>query len=71
EFQKLGVPLLIGTCRKSFIGHLLKKNNPKERVWGPAATCCAAIASGADILRVHDVKEMYDVCRVADAIWRN
>ncbi|MGL5881545.1 MAG: dihydropteroate synthase [Xenococcaceae cyanobacterium] len=71
EFQKLGVPILIGTSRKSFIGHLLNKSNPKERVWGTAATCCAAIASGADILRVHDVKEMYDVCRVADAIWRN
>ncbi|MGL5875094.1 MAG: dihydropteroate synthase [Xenococcaceae cyanobacterium] len=71
EFQKLGVPILIGTSRKSFIGHLLNKSNPKERVWGTAATCCAAIASGADILRVHDVKEMYDVCRVADAIWRD
>lgn len=71
EFKKLGVPILIGTSRKSFIGHLLNKSNPKERVWGTAATCCAAIANGADILRVHDVKEMYDVCRVADAIWRN
>ncbi|MEM9093191.1 MAG: dihydropteroate synthase, partial [Cyanobacteria bacterium P01_F01_bin.53] len=33
--------------------------------------CCAAIAGGADILRVHDGKEMVDVSRVADAIWRN
>jgi dihydropteroate synthase len=70
EFQKLGLPILIGTSRKSFIGHLLNKSNPKDRVWGTAATCCAAIAAGADILRVHDVREMYDVCRVADAIWR-
>ena len=71
EFCNLEVPILIGTSRKSFIGHLLNKNSPKDRVWGTAATCCAAIANGADILRVHDVAEMSDVIKVADAIWRN
>jgi dihydropteroate synthase len=71
EFRNLGVPILIGTSRKSFIGHLLDRSNPKDRVWGTAATCCAAIAAGADILRVHDFAQMYDVCRVADAIWRD
>lgn len=70
EFRRLGVPLLVGTSRKSFIGRILDRPHPKERVWGTAATCCAAIAAGADILRVHDVAEMHDVCRVADAIWR-
>lgn len=71
EFCNLEVPILIGTSRKSFIGHLLNKNSPKDRVWGTAATCCAAIANGADILRVHDVAEMSDVIKVADAIWRD
>jgi dihydropteroate synthase len=70
EFHSLGVPLLVGLSRKSFIGHLLNKPNPQERVWGTAAACCGAIASGVDILRVHDVEPMYDICRVADAIWR-
>jgi dihydropteroate synthase len=70
EFCSLEVPILIGTSRKSFIGRLLNKNNPKDRVWGTAATCCAAIANGADILRVHDVAEMFDVIKMADAIWR-
>jgi dihydropteroate synthase len=70
EFSHLGVPILVGTSRKSFIGHILEKNAPQERIWGTAATCCAAIAAGVDLLRVHDVAEMYDVCRVADAIWR-
>jgi dihydropteroate synthase len=70
EFHSLGVPLLVGLSRKSFIGHLLNKPNPQERVWGTAAACCGAIAFGADILRVHDVEPMYDVCKVADAIWR-
>lgn len=70
KLRSLGCPLLVGTSRKSFIGHILHQPDPQQRVWGTAATCCAAIASGADILRVHDVAEMRDVCQVADAIWR-
>ncbi|MDX2097943.1 MAG: dihydropteroate synthase [Leptolyngbyaceae cyanobacterium bins.59] len=70
RFQSLGCPVLVGASRKSFIGHLLNQPDPKERVWGTAAACCAAIANGADIVRVHDVREMGDVCRVADAIYR-
>ncbi|MEQ8753650.1 MAG: dihydropteroate synthase [Coleofasciculus sp. G1-WW12-02] len=69
-FRYLGVPILVGVSRKSFIGRILNQPDPKQRVWGTAAACCAAIASGSDILRVHDVSEMHDVCRVADAIWR-
>ena len=70
EFRAIGLPLLVGTSRKSFIGKILNQPDPQARVWGTAATCCAAIAGGADILRVHDVRELHDVCRVADAIWR-
>lgn len=70
EFHHLDVPILVGTSRKSFIGHILQKSDPQARIWGTAATCCSAIAHGADILRVHDLAEMYDVTRVADAIWR-
>ncbi len=70
EFRSLGCPILVGTSRKSFIGHILNQPIPQERVWGTAATCCAAIAGFADILRVHDLREMRDVCQVADAIWR-
>ncbi|HBL11373.1 MAG TPA: dihydropteroate synthase [Cyanobacteria bacterium UBA11162] len=69
-FTSLDVPILVGVSRKSFIGHILNQPDPKRRVWGTAAACCSAIASGADILRVHDVSEMGDVCKVADAIWR-
>jgi dihydropteroate synthase len=69
-FRGLGYPLLVGPSRKSFIGHILNRPDPKERVWGTAAACCAAISGGADILRVHD-GQMHDVCRVADAIWRS
>jgi dihydropteroate synthase len=69
-FRALGVPILVGVSRKSFIGRLVNQPDPKGRVWGTAAACCSAIAGTADILRVHDVLEMRDVCRVADAIWR-
>jgi dihydropteroate synthase len=70
HFRNLGCPLLVGPSRKSFIGQILDQPDPQQRVWGTAAACCAAIAGGADILRVHDGAEMHDVCRVADAIWR-
>jgi dihydropteroate synthase len=70
KFRSLGVPILVGVSRKSFIGRILNQPDPKARVWGSAAACCAAIAGSADILRVHDVLELRDVCRVADAIWR-
>ncbi|WP_254173074.1 dihydropteroate synthase [Planktothrix pseudagardhii] len=70
ELRSLDCPILVGTSRKSFIGHLLNQPDPKQRVWGTAATCVAAIGNSADILRVHDVKEMVDVSRVADAIYR-
>jgi dihydropteroate synthase len=68
--RSLGAPLLVGASRKSFIGHVLNQPDAQQRVWGTAAACSAAIAGGADILRVHDAQEMHDVCRVADAIWR-
>ncbi|GBF79307.1 dihydropteroate synthase [Aphanothece sacrum] len=70
ELKLLGFPLLVGVSRKSFIGHILQQNDPKQRIWGTAAACCGAIAGGADILRVHDVAQMSEVVQVADAIWR-
>lgn len=71
KFKVLNSPILIGTSRKSFIGRILNQSDPSKRIWGTAATCCGAVANGANILRVHDVAEMYDVMRVADAIWRS
>lgn len=70
HLRALGYPLLVGPSRKSFIGQILDRPDPEERVWGTAAACSAAIAAGANILRVHDVEPMVDVCRVADAIFR-
>ena len=70
RLKDLGLPLLVGTSRKSTIGRLLGGLPPEERVEGTAATVALAIAGGADIVRVHDVHEMARVCRVSDAIVR-
>ncbi|MEG4058538.1 MULTISPECIES: dihydropteroate synthase [unclassified Microcoleus] len=71
KFRVLNCPILIGVSRKSFIGHILNQQEAKQRVWGTAAACTGAIANSADILRVHDVREMGEVSQVADAIFRN
>lgn len=69
ELKSLGKPILVGTSRKSFIGKIL--NLPmEERLLGTAATVVLAISRGADAVRVHDVKEMVQVARMADAIVR-
>jgi dihydropteroate synthase len=69
EFKKrFHYPILLGTSRKSFIGKITGKENPQDRVWGTAATIAIGINNGADIVRVHDVKEMIDVVSVSDVI---
>ncbi|HEU0291596.1 MAG TPA: dihydropteroate synthase [Anaerolineales bacterium] len=69
EIRALGYPVLLGPSRKSFIGFTLDLP-PDERVEGTAATIAIGIARGADIIRVHDVKEIGRVARMTDAIVR-
>ena len=69
ELRVLGRPVLIGTSRKSTIGKVLDLP-VEERLEGTAATVAIAIAHGADIVRVHDVKAMVRVARMADAVVR-
>lgn len=69
ELRDLGLPLLVGTSRKTTIGAVLEL--PEDaRGWGTAATVAISIANGADIVRVHDVAEMKQVCVMTDAIVR-
>jgi dihydropteroate synthase len=65
ELKELGLPILVGTSRKSFIGKLLDLP-VDERGEGTAATVTAAVLRGADVVRVHDVEAMTRVARVAD-----
>jgi len=69
ELRDLGLAILLGTSRKSTIGAVLDLPVEK-RVFGGAATCALGIAGGADILRVHDVREMKQVAVMADAVVR-
>jgi dihydropteroate synthase len=74
ELKALGCAIMVGTSRKSFIGRIIAEGSepppPSERVWGTAATLAVSIANGASVVRVHDVAEAVQVCRVADAIVR-
>jgi dihydroneopterin aldolase/2-amino-4-hydroxy-6-hydroxymethyldihydropteridine diphosphokinase/dihydropteroate synthase len=75
-----GYPLVIGASRKSFLGSILsqqdndvayqgRQTTPKERGWATAAAVACAVQQGAAVVRVHDVPELGDVVKVADAIW--
>ncbi len=72
DLAELGYPLLVGTSRKGFLGATLAKSGkpapPDRRIWGSAATVTASILFGAHIVRVHDVAEIAQVARVADAV---
>jgi dihydropteroate synthase len=69
EIRALGYPVLLGSSRKSFIGFTLDLP-ADQRIEGTAATIAVGIARGADIIRVHDVKEMSRVAMMTDAIVR-
>jgi len=69
ELKVMGRPILMGTSRKSTIGYVLDLP-VAQRLEGTAATVALAIANGADIVRVHDVKEMVRVVRMSDAVVR-
>jgi len=69
ELRVLGLPILLGTSRKGFIGYTLDAT-PDDRSEGTAATVALGIVRGADVVRVHDVRAMVRVARMADAALR-
>ncbi len=70
QLKALGYPVLVGTSRKSFIGHLLGGLPPEERLEGTLATLALAVAWGADVVRVHDVQAAVRAVTIADALCR-
>ncbi len=68
RLAELGLPLLVGPSRKSFLRAAIGDVPARQREWGTAAAVTAAVLLGAHIVRVHDVAPMVDVVRVADAL---
>jgi dihydropteroate synthase len=69
QFSVLYRPIMVGTSRKSFIGTILGRD-AGDRAFGTAATVALAVAKGASILRVHDVRQMRDVAIMSNALMR-
>lgn len=67
EFRVLGLPILVGPSRKSFLGAILERG-PRERVLGTAAACVTAAERGAHLVRVHDVREVKEAMKVFDSL---
>ena len=68
EFQDLGCPILVGASRKSMIGQILNDRSVDDRLTGTIAVHYHAMINGANIIRVHDVKEAHDSLQVFNAI---
>ena len=68
RIAELGFPILSGPSRKSFLKAALGDVPPADRLWGTAAAVATSVILGAHIVRVHDVAQMVQVVRVADAI---
>lgn len=63
-----GFPILVGASRKSFIGKVLGREEPRQRLYGSLASAAIAVFNGADIVRVHDVRESVEAVLIADSI---
>jgi dihydropteroate synthase len=70
ELVALGRPVVVGTSRKTFLGRLTGREDPRERLPGTIATSVLALAQGASIFRVHDVAPVRDALLVAAATLR-
>jgi dihydropteroate synthase len=71
EFKRIGAPICVGTSRKSFIGKILGISGTDGRLAGTIATCVVAIMNGANILRVHDVREAVEAAAITDRILKS
>lgn len=70
-FKKLNYPILVSVSNKSFIGKILEKKNPADRLYGSIAAEVFATLNGADIIRTHNVKETKDAVLVAQKFSKN
>jgi len=66
--MRLGQPILISVSNKSFLGKLLKKENPSDRLFGSLAAETVSVLNGADIIRTHNVKQTQDAITIAEKL---
>lgn len=71
ELRHLGRPLLVGVSRKSFIGKILGRSDPRDRLIGSLACAAIAVVNGAHVVRTHDVKETLEAVRMAERLRRS
>ena len=69
ELADIGCPILVGASRKKFIGQLLGRDNPDDRLAGSLGIAAWLVAQGTHIIRVHDVIDTCDVCRLLDRLF--
>jgi dihydropteroate synthase len=62
-------PTVVGLSRKSFIGEILNEGDPKKRLAGSLGASAFAVMKGAHIIRVHDVKETSDICKILTSLF--
>ena len=70
EIKALGFPLVVGSSRKKFLGKILGTDDAGDRMEGTAATVALSISQGAEVVRVHDVRQIARVAKVSDAVVR-
>ena len=68
DLIKQNFPILVSVSNKSFVGKLLGKENPPDRLFGSIATEAICVLNGADIIRTHNVSETKDAVRVASKL---
>ncbi len=68
QIVQLQFPVLIGASRKRFIGSVINESDPMKRIFGMAAIASRCVIAGVDFLRVHDIKEIYQVIKMIKLI---
>lgn len=68
RLRELGRPICIGVSRKSFIGHLISKEKPEDRLYGSLSSTAIAVYNGAHVIRTHDVSPTLDAIKIAEYI---
>ena len=71
ELVATGYRVLVGPSRKAFVGKLIGRDQPPDRVFGTAAVVAHCVRAGVSIVRVHDVPEMLDVVKVTRALMKD